>query len=94
MSIATANHVIRSDLDGSLFGQARSLFLRYAKPLDLPRKYPGQALPERLVVPDKSIIFRLSLQRDNGTIQILNAYRVQFSDERGPYRGASGFTRR
>lgn len=91
MPATTTRPAVRSDLDGSLFGQARSLFLKYAEPLALDKTYPGQSLPDRLVVPDKSIIFRLSLQRDDGSIQLFNAYRVQFNDERGPYKGGIRF---
>lgn len=79
--------VTRTDLNGSVFDRSKRLFLRYAAPLQLEKKYPGQALPDRLVIPDKSIIFRLSLQMDDGSIRLLNAYRVQFNDERGPYKG-------
>ena len=75
----------------SVFEAAKSLFLRYAAPLELEKRYPGQGLPERLVIPDKCILFRLSLQMDDGSIQVVPAFRVQFSDERGPYKGGVRF---
>lgn len=75
----------------SVFDRARKLFLRYAEPLELETRHPGQGLPERLVIPDKSIIFRLSLQMDDGSIRFFQAYRVQFNDERGPYKGGVRF---
>ena len=77
--------------DTSVFDRATNLFLRYAKPLQLAKKHPGQALPDRLIVPDKVISFRLSLQMDDGAIKLFDAYRVQFSDERGPYKGGLRF---
>ena len=77
--------------DSSVFDRATNLFLRYAKPLQLAKKHPGQALPDRLIVPDKVISFRLSLQMDDGAIKLFDAYRVQFSDERGPYKGGLRF---
>ena len=48
-------------------------------------------MPDRLIIPDKCIILRLSLQMDDGSIRILPAYRVQFNDERGPYKGGLRF---
>jgi len=75
----------------SVYERAKTTFLHYAAPLHLERKHPGLGLPERLVVPDKSITFRLSLQTDDGTIKTLKAYRVQFNDDRGPYKGGLRF---
>lgn len=77
--------------DGSLFQRARAAFLHYAAPLELDKKYPGRSLPERLTMPDKSITYRLSLQMDNGTVRPLSAYRVQFNDDLGPYKGGLRF---
>ena len=37
-------------MDDSVFEAAKSLFLRYAAPLELEKRYPGQGVPERLVV--------------------------------------------
>jgi glutamate dehydrogenase/leucine dehydrogenase len=67
------------------------MFFKYAEPLDLESRYPNQGLPERLTTPDKSIILRVSLQMDDGSVRILNGYRVQFNDERGPYKGGLRF---
>ncbi len=75
----------------SLFARAKALFLRYAEPLRLDQKHPGQSILERLTTPDKSIIYRLSLQMDDGTIRVFPAYRVQFNDDLGPYKGGLRF---
>jgi glutamate dehydrogenase/leucine dehydrogenase len=75
----------------SVFERAKAVFLHYAEPLDLERKYPGQAVTERLTAPDKSISYRLSLQKDDGTVRVLRAYRVQFNDDLGPYKGGLRF---
>jgi len=86
--MATVEHL---SADHSVFARAKATFLRYAEPLKLEQRYPGLCLPERLTIPDKSIIFRLSLQMDDGKISIFNAYRVQFNDDRGPYKGGLRF---
>lgn len=75
----------------SVFQRAKATFLRYAAPLDLDRKYPNQHVLDRLTTPDKSMIFRLSLQMDDGSIRLLNAFRVQFNDDCGPYKGGLRF---
>jgi glutamate dehydrogenase/leucine dehydrogenase len=46
---------------------------------------------KRLTTPDKCIYVRLSLQRDDGTIEVYDAYRVQFNDDLGPYKGGLRF---
>jgi len=78
-------------VDGSIFQRARALCLHYAQPLQLEQRYPGQALSERLTTPDKAISYRLSLQMDDGTIRVFDAYRVQFNDDLGPYKGGLRF---
>ena len=81
-----------SGADGqTLFDRAKALFCHYAAPLELEQKYPGLSLLERLTTPDKSISYRLSLQMDDGTIRVFRAYRVQFNDDLGPYKGGLRF---
>ncbi len=73
------------------FEQAKTFFRQYAEPLKLDERFPGKGLLTRMVEPDRSIEFRLSLQRDNGTIESFRAYRIQFNDDRGPYKGGLRF---
>jgi len=75
----------------SLFERAKALFMHYAEPMRLEEKHPGQSILERLTTPDKSIIYRLSLQMDDGSIRVFRAYRVQFNDDLGPYKGGLRF---
>ena len=75
----------------SLFARAKQVFLDYAAPLRLEERYPGLSLLRRLTTPDKSIIYRLSLQKDDGRIEAFDAYRVQFNDDLGPYKGGLRF---
>ncbi len=58
-----------------------------ASDLKLDERYPGHQLVERIIIPDRIISFRISLQRDNGSIDVLTAYRVQNNNFRGPYKG-------
>jgi len=77
--------------DTSLFERAKALFLHFAEPLRLEARYPGQSLLERLTTPDKTIRYRISLQMDSGQIRAFDAYRVQFNDDLGPYKGGLRF---
>jgi glutamate dehydrogenase (NADP+) len=42
---------------------------------------------ERIVVPDRTIIFRVPWMDDSGEVQVNRGYRVQFSNAIGPYKG-------
>lgn len=73
------------------FSLAKEYFHTFAAPLELDKRFPRANLLERLSEPDKSIEFRVSLQRDSGEIQSFKAYRVQFNDDLGPYKGGLRF---
>ena len=53
--------------------------------------YRRDALLERLTTPDRSILFRVAWVDDNGNTQVNNAYRVQFNNSIGPYKGGLRF---
>jgi glutamate dehydrogenase (NAD(P)+) len=42
---------------------------------------------ERLKVPERVLKTNLSVQMDDGSIEVFKAYRSQFNDDRGPYKG-------
>jgi glutamate dehydrogenase/leucine dehydrogenase len=67
------------------FDIAKERFHLFAERLQLERHYPGQNLI------DRSVEVRVSLKRDNGSILVCPAYRVQFNDDRGPYKGGLRF---
>jgi glutamate dehydrogenase (NADP+) len=46
---------------------------------------------ERIVVPDRVIMFRVPWVDDNGEVQINRGFRVQFSNAIGPYKGGLRF---
>ena len=50
-------------------------------------RYRRDALLERLTVPDRIIQFRVAWVDDRGQTQVNNAYRVQFNNAIGPYKG-------
>lgn len=46
---------------------------------------------ERIVVPDRAVLFRVPWVDDNGDVQINRGYRVQFNNAIGPYKGGLRF---
>jgi glutamate dehydrogenase (NAD(P)+) len=55
--------------------------------LEINKRYPGENLMERFIIPDKTIQFRASVKRDDGTIGVYKCYRIQHSDTLGCYKG-------
>ncbi len=53
--------------------------------------YTAQGLLERLVEPDRALMFRVSWVDDRGEVQINRGYRVQHSLAIGPYKGGLRF---
>ncbi|HBJ1650051.1 NADP-specific glutamate dehydrogenase [Clostridium botulinum] len=49
------------------------------------------ALLERIVEPDRQIIFRVPWVNDNGDVQVNRGFRVQFNNAIGPYKGGLRF---
>ncbi|MBQ8327593.1 MAG: NADP-specific glutamate dehydrogenase [Lachnospiraceae bacterium] len=49
--------------------------------------YRRDALIERLVTPERQIIFRVPWVDDKGQVQVNNGYRVQYNSAIGPYKG-------
>lgn len=54
-------------------------------------KYDNYNILERIVIPERQIIFRVVWQDDAGKIQTNIGYRVQFNSAIGPYKGGLRF---
>lgn len=54
-------------------------------------KYQGKMLLERMVEPERTIIFRVPWIDDNGNTQVNRGYRVEFNSAIGPYKGGLRF---
>src|SRR6187431_2000425 len=54
-------------------------------------KYATHSLLERLVEPERVIMFRVSWVDDHGTVQVNRGYRIQHSLAIGPYKGGLRF---
>lgn len=54
-------------------------------------KYRQQAIIERMVEPERQIMFRVPWVDDQGNIQVNKGYRVEFNSALGPYKGGIRF---
>src|SRR6185436_2868194 len=54
-------------------------------------KYKDTQILERMTEPDRIVIFRVVWEADDGTIRANRAWRVQFNNSIGPYKGGLRF---
>lgn len=54
-------------------------------------KYREEKILERITEPDRIVIFRVAWEDDSGAVQINRAWRVQFNNSIGPYKGGLRF---
>ena len=54
-------------------------------------KYKSAHILDRIVEPERTIIFRIPWLDDNGNIQVNRGYRVEFNSAIGPYKGGLRF---
>ncbi|WP_127845904.1 NADP-specific glutamate dehydrogenase [Psychroflexus aestuariivivens] len=55
------------------------------------KKYQNHKLLERMVEPERVIMFRVTWLDDNGEIQVNRGYRIQMNSAIGPYKGGLRF---
>jgi len=55
--------------------------------LERKRQYCDKAILERLVEPERQIVFRVPWQDDNGKVHVNRAFRIEFNSAIGPYKG-------
>jgi len=79
------------DERNGIFDGAVNVFVKYAQPMEIDKRYPGDNLIKRLTSPDRCITLRLSVRMDDGRTEVYEGYRVQFNDDRGPYKGGLRF---
>ena len=59
--------------------------------IDRHPEFVASGVVERLVEPERQIMFRVPWVDDNGTVQVNRGYRIQFSSVLGPYKGGLRF---
>jgi len=74
------------------FIQAAEEVLESIAPLiEKEPKYKAQRILERIIEPERSIVFRVPWMDDRGEYHVNRGYRVQFNSAIGPYKGGIRF---
>lgn len=74
------------------FHQAALEVLESLSPvLERNKKYEEAAILERIVEPERQIIFRVPWQDDSGKIHVNRGFRIEFNSALGPYKGGLRF---
>ncbi|MBF1802222.1 NADP-specific glutamate dehydrogenase [Alloalcanivorax profundimaris] len=74
------------------FYQAVEEVLEVLSPvLDTDPRYRSEGVVERLLEPERQILFRVAWVDDKGAVQVNKGYRVQFNSALGPYKGGLRF---
>jgi len=86
------NELVANNPGQPEFHQAATEVLRSLAPVaDKDEKYAKAGLLERLVEPERQILFRVPWVDDNGKVHVNRAYRVQYNSALGPYKGGIRF---
>lgn len=85
-------NVIQKNPGEAVFHQAVTEVLNSLKPvIDANPKYQDAGLLERLVEPERQIMFRIPWIDDAGRVHVNKGFRVQFNSAIGPYKGGLRF---
>lgn len=88
----TLDGLRRSSPAQSEFYQAAEEVLECLRPLlDTVPRYHQHSIVERIVEPERQIMFRVTWVDDAGKVQVNKGYRVQFNSALGPYKGGLRF---
>jgi len=84
--------VVRRNPGEAEFHQAVREFAESVLPVvEADARYPRARVLERMVEPDRVIMFRVVWESDDGEPQVNRGYRVQFNNAIGPYKGGLRF---
>jgi glutamate dehydrogenase (NADP+) len=70
---------------------AREVLESLGPAIERHRKYRDAHILERMVEPERQILFRVAWQDDAGRMQVNRGFRVQFNSAIGPYKGGLRF---
>ncbi|MBZ4194412.1 MAG: NADP-specific glutamate dehydrogenase [Candidatus Contendobacter sp.] len=88
----TISYLKQSSPAQTEFYQAAEEVLSSLKPLlDRNPKYQKHNIIQRIVEPERQILFRVAWVDDRGNVQVNKGYRIQFNSALGPYKGGLRF---
>ena len=84
----TLEKLVQKNANEPEFIQAATEVLESLEPvIEANPQYQKEGLLERLVEPERQLMFRVPWVDDNGKVQVNRGYRVQFNSAIGPYKG-------
>jgi glutamate dehydrogenase (NADP+) len=78
-------------LDDNFFQAVKEVLESIVPLIKSDDRYMQHSIIEQIVIPNKQIQFKVSWFDDNGKIQVNSAYRIQFNNTLGPYKGGLRF---
>ncbi len=84
----TLEKLVQKNANEPEFIQAATEVLESLEPvIEANPQYQKEGLLERLVEPERQLMFRVPWVDDNGNVQVNRGFRVQFNSSIGPYKG-------
>lgn len=88
----TINYLKQSSPAQAEFYQAAEEVLSSLDPLlERHPKYQKHNIIQRIVEPERQILFRVAWVDDRGEVQVNKGYRIEFNSALGPYKGGLRF---
>jgi len=88
----TLQHLERTSPAQHEFYQAAGEVLESLRPLlERDPRYRQQSIIERIVEPERQILFRVTWHDDQGRVRVNKGFRIQFNSAVGPYKGGLRF---
>ena len=88
----TINYLKHSSPAQSEFYQAAEEVLNSLNPLlECNPKYQKHNIIQRIIEPERQILFRVAWIDDRGAVQVNKGYRIEFNSALGPYKGGLRF---
>jgi len=69
----------------------RQVFESLAPVIDRHKEYQSASILERIVEPERQIVFRVPWVDDKGKVQVDRGFRIEFNSAIGPYKGGLRF---
>ncbi|MEV6204879.1 Glu/Leu/Phe/Val dehydrogenase dimerization domain-containing protein, partial [Streptomyces sp. NPDC051771] len=86
------DEILRRNPGEAEFHQAAREVLESLGPVLVARpEYATAKLVERLVEPERQLMFRVPWVDDSGTVRVNRGFRVEFNSALGPYKGGLRF---
>ena len=77
--------------DTNFFQALKEVLISIRPLMEQNAEYTTQNIVERIIVPNRSIHFKIEWLDDSNTVHVNNGFRIQFNNALGPYKGGVRF---